>query len=293
MRTPRICLALLFLAAACGTAVSAPLLDVDVIGRDATGPLPVYWHKGDPYVEGEAGERYSVRLTNRSSERVLAVLSVDGVNAVSGETASPDQAGYVLDPGQSFLVAGWRKSTRDVARFFFTRLSNSYAAMTGRADNVGVIGVAVFRERAAVAPPSVSLNRATPESNPSDRTRAGARDSAASAPSAMAEAAAPASPLASAPKSLVSPTPSSQPRVQQEPLGTGHGERETSPVRLVNFERANASPDESHVIWYDSREGLVERGVIARSPHPRVRPQPFPAQFVPDPPCCGSAQQAP
>ena len=38
---------------------------------------------------GAPGHRYSVRLTNTSGERLLVVLSVDGVNAISGQTAAP------------------------------------------------------------------------------------------------------------------------------------------------------------------------------------------------------------
>ena len=40
-----------------------------------------------PGSPGMPGHRYAVRLTNTSGERVLVVLSVDGVNAVSGEDA--------------------------------------------------------------------------------------------------------------------------------------------------------------------------------------------------------------
>src|SRR3546814_20574948 len=95
------------------------------------------------------GHRYAVRLTNTSGERVLVVLSVDGVNAVTGEDADPSQAGYVLAPWQSTEIDGWRKSLDEVARFSFTDLPDSYAARTGRPRTVGVIGIAVFRERRA------------------------------------------------------------------------------------------------------------------------------------------------
>ena len=40
------------------------------------------------------------------------MTSVDGVNVVSGETASPSQSGYVLDPYESVEISGWRKSLR-------------------------------------------------------------------------------------------------------------------------------------------------------------------------------------
>src|SRR5208337_3068580 len=75
------------------------------------------------------------------------VMSVDGVNVITGDTASPRQAGYVLAPLESADIGGWRKSLSRTAAFYFTALPDSYAARTGRPDNVGVIGVALYRER--------------------------------------------------------------------------------------------------------------------------------------------------
>ena len=53
----------------------------------------------------------------------------------------------MLDAWGGVSIEGWRKSLDDVATFYFTRLPDSYAARTGRPDNVGVIGVALFPER--------------------------------------------------------------------------------------------------------------------------------------------------
>jgi hypothetical protein len=61
------------------------------------------------------------------------------------------------------------------------------------------------------------------------------------------------------------------------PLGTGHGRREESRARFVNFERASAEPVETITIYYDSHHNLVKRGVILAARNP----QPFPG-FVPD-----------
>jgi hypothetical protein len=72
---------------------------------------------------------------------------VDGINVVSGETANPSQTGYVLRRQQSYDILGWRKSLAETAAFYFTALPDSYAARTGRPDNVGVVGVAVFRRK--------------------------------------------------------------------------------------------------------------------------------------------------
>ena len=71
-------------------------------------------------------------MRNASAERALAVMSVDGVNVISGDTASPAQSGYVLGPSESADIAGWRKDMTRTAAFYFTALPDSYAARTGR-----------------------------------------------------------------------------------------------------------------------------------------------------------------
>ena len=124
------------------------LVDVTVIDRDTGSTLPTHSHAGKLYIAGTPGHRYAVRLYNHTGARVLTVLSVDGVNAITGQDANPSQSGYVLDPWQSTEVDGWRKDMSQIAQFNFTALEDSYAARTGRPDNVGVIGVAVFREKA-------------------------------------------------------------------------------------------------------------------------------------------------
>ena len=93
-------------------------------------------------------------------------MSVDGVNVLTGETAAYGQRGYVLDPYETYDVTGWRKSNAEVAAFNFASLSASYAARTGRPGDVGVIGVAVFKEKSE-PPPSYEAAK------PSWRARAG------------------------------------------------------------------------------------------------------------------------
>lgn len=107
----------------------------------------MYRHDGRYYVVGKPGKEYRIRVRNRTGEEILAVVSVDGVSAVSGKTAAWEQTGYVLSPYQSYDVASGRKSLRRVAAFFFTQHENSYAARTGRPDDVGVIGVAIFAKK--------------------------------------------------------------------------------------------------------------------------------------------------
>jgi hypothetical protein len=123
------------------------LVEVNVYDRSEGRQLPVVWHEGRAYVVGKPGNEYQLSVRNRQGAEVLAVMSVDGVNVVTGETAHPQQSGYVLGARGGLEVKGWRKSLSRTAAFYFTELADSYAARTGRPDQVGVIGVAVYRKR--------------------------------------------------------------------------------------------------------------------------------------------------
>ena len=243
------------------------LASVDVYDRSAGTSLPMYRHHGRRYVAGQPGNEYAIRIRNNTDRRVLAVVSVDGVNAVTGETASPDQSGYVLEPGGYVNIQGWRKDLNRTAAFYFSDPSDSYAARTGRPKDLGVIGVALFREREYERPAVLSRER---------------RPSASGTP-APAEAAA-----TGEAKARTESSSADYARAAQLPaLGTGHGRGEYSPVERVAFERASSRPDEIVSIRYERRETLVAMGVL---PEPRYRPRPrhpdpFPGTlgFVPDP----------
>jgi len=265
---------------ACTTAANADsrLVQVDIVDRDGGETLHVWRDHGRPVVAGRPGARYSVRLVNNSGERVLAVVAIDGVNVVSGETASVGQRGYVLEPWQRTEITGWRKSEDEVAAFEFTRLSDSYAARTGRPRDVGVIGVAVFREA-----PAVEVSQAPAQPRLADQAKAVPAPSADAR--AMPEARRAEAPAAALGEDRVA---SARPPAPQERLGTGHGERETSVARMTTFERASTRPDQRLEIRYDSLDNLIAAGIV---PPPRVAttsPHAFPADpprgYVPDPP---------
>jgi hypothetical protein len=129
------------------------LADVTVFDRSEGRQLPVVWHEGRAYVVGKPGNEYQLSVRNRQGAEVLAVMSVDGVNVVTGETAHPMQSGYVLGPWSGVDVKGWRKDLSRTAAFYFTELTDSYAARTGRPENVGVIGVALYRKKVQTLQP--------------------------------------------------------------------------------------------------------------------------------------------
>jgi len=267
MKIPKLACAALLAAFSAGAAAVGGLADVSVYDRSEGRSLPVYWHEGRAWVVGKPGNEYSVRIRNHQREDVLGVISVDGVNVITGETAVPRQSGYVLAPYRPFDISGWRKNLDSTAAFYFTPLPDSYAARTGRPDNVGVIGVAFYRKKAEPAP----IAQPAPF---------------ASGQLSRKEAAATAGASADAQNVPHVPNVPNAPRAaeQEDRLGTGHGRIEASQTRHVGFARATSEPAETVVIHYDSYRNLLARGIIpSPAPARRPPPNPFPG-FVPDPP---------
>lgn len=275
---------------------------VSLIDRQGGQALPLYRKDGRAYVPGSPGSRYAIRLANRTGGRVLVVLSVDGINVISGQTAALGQTGYVLDPWRSHDIAGWRKSDTEVAAFEFAALGASYAARTGRPTNVGVIGAAMFLEKpAAVAmvpqPSAPSLADATgttgrlagdtePSRAQGEQAKATTQAAAAAPTGPSAESAAGARGDDAQRMARASATPlATPPAMHTERLGTAHGQREWSVSTRTDFERLSSSPQAVVEIAYDSRPNLIAAGVI---PGPVAQARPFPGSdtrgFVPDPP---------
>lgn len=277
------------LAASCDARTVGSIAEVTIIDRDRGTALTPYYYHGEWWIAGTPGARYAIEIRNRSGGRLLAVTSVDGLNVLSGQNASWNQAGYVFEPAEGYQITGWRKSDADVAAFTFTALPNSYAARTGRPENVGVIGVAVYRERAprlAYAPPPPVMSppiMPAPDMSEAVPSAGAAREPAPSrpapGPSAGDGKAGAADDYAGA---SAAPAPLAR-------LGTGHGAREYSYVTHTEFDRLQSEPNEVIRIRYDSFENLVAMG-IAKRPRPvrRVGVDPFPGsgaqQYVPDPP---------
>lgn len=270
-------------------ATAGQLVQLQVIERTHGGALPTYRQRGAAWVAGRPGERYALRLSNRTAGRVLVVLSVDGVNAITGETAGAAQSGYVLAPWQTAEITGWRKSDAEAAAFYFTALPDSYAARTDRPHNVGVIGAAVFQERVPMPRPyePVPYSSGSPRMERPDGAGSEQR-SQAPAPAATGRAsadAAGASGAAAAEGARAERDRAPGAPALRERLGTGHGEREYAPITRTAFERATPRPVEIVQIRYDTEAHLVAAGIIPpRSQGPDAFPVPaaFPG-YVPDP----------
>jgi hypothetical protein len=111
--------------------------------------LPTFQSNGRMLVQGEVGQRYLISISNQSSNRFEAVVTVDGLDVIDGRAGNFAKRGYLIQPFGSVEIDGFRQSMDEVAAFRFGSVRGSYAAQKGSDRNVGVIGVAVFAERGA------------------------------------------------------------------------------------------------------------------------------------------------
>jgi len=330
----------LVLGTACGTAradrvavpaPAAPVLTksaspytVDVL--DAHGDTAdVYQRGGRFYVMGSVGRRYTIRVKNPTARRIEAVVSVDGLDVIDGKAADfVHKRGYVVPAHGELKVDGFRTSQSRVATFRFSSVRNSYAGRKGVARNVGVIGVAIFAEKAA--PEIISEERLPPPPRPYPRYRdldlddTGGGD--AEPPTATGSTRSGGSGHATAKRSTSAPAadrPSAGAPAQPAPrryhldrrpidrteseahccnkpkerpgLGTEFGEQRYSAVTFTRFERANQrKPTAIAELRYNDAQGLAALGIrIAPSLGPdelylRETSSPFPQNGFATPP---------
>ena len=108
-----------------------------------------YLHNGRTFIEAKEGSEYAIELKNNSWEKILAVLSVDGLNIIDGEAADEHGGGYVLAPYPSQKFLGFQYSSEKVAAFKFGALGTGYASSKkdGSEKNAGIVGVRIWDEK--------------------------------------------------------------------------------------------------------------------------------------------------
>lgn len=194
-------------------------------------PIKEYLKNGEVWVEGRKGSEYTLRVTNNTNKRILAVPTVDGLSVMDGKLGSHASGGYILDAYETATIPGWRLNNDKVAKFVFAAAGESYAAKTqDQPNNIGVIGCAFFNEyRPPVFRHDVLYSR-----GPS-LTFGGFN-------SAMFEAA----------ESI------------EKGIGTGFGDVADHHVTTARFERASSTPFIVATIRYANRAGLIAAGVNLR-----------------------------
>jgi hypothetical protein len=222
-------------------------------------PLRTGSQHGRSYVGGEIGQRYNIVVENLTWRRIAVVVTVDGKNVLDGKPGDPDGQAMIIDGNSRYSFKGWRTSLTEVAAFRLTEAGQSYAAKTGDASNVGVIGMAAFEEKAREVYRSGGIRGQSAGGDWLGQPVA--RPAVMRARGSIGAQAVPAS------------------------AGTGFGEKLDSRVGTTTFDRATETPVEVHVVYYDTTAGLIARGIL-----PADGPNPFPAR-KPEPQFCTPPEQ--
>jgi hypothetical protein len=113
-----------------------PYLPIEIsVLSDSKGSLPEYPVNSDAshyraYLQASNNDRYRIRISNKTDQRVGMVLAVDGCNIISGQKSylQNTERMYILNPHSSGEYDGWRSNQNQVNRFYFTEAADSYAA---------------------------------------------------------------------------------------------------------------------------------------------------------------------
>jgi len=206
--------------------------------------LPVIQHGGKNYVAAPWDKDFQVRLNVPFGGRYLAVTSVDGLDIMTGKTASKEAGGYVLSGYSNNDIPGFRLNNSEVAAFHFGDRADSYAAQLDKPAYVGVIAVIFYEE----VRPVRHVMSMSPRGGclggggGLEGTRGGTFGGGATKGGLGHD------------------------------MGTEFGQRKEHKVTNVDFKRGREVA--RFVIEYASRESLIKAGVITDAPLGEVNPFP-------------------
>jgi hypothetical protein len=230
-------------------------------------PLCEYPARRTSYIEALKHGEYSVRLRNRTAERIAIALSVDGLNSIDARTTTArDARKWVLGPYETITIDGWQVSSTTARKFFFTTEERSYGNWLGKTNNLGLIAAAVFREKRR----PISLYGEPPHDVPFRQREEGKRSGDESNPPARPE---PSAPIGQAEGTLAPETDENlrgstlqersdvQPKKSDDLAATGIGEETSHPVQQVFFDSEEV-PAAILELRYEYRNSLVRLGVL-------------------------------
>jgi hypothetical protein len=251
-----------------------------------------YTHKGMSFIEARTGTNYTVKIKNDNPYRVMAVLSVDGLDVVTGKPAEETNTGYIIDAYSSLDVKGYRISDDNSASFIFTSKGNSYVQQAkSNATNAGVIGLRTYKEKVPYysgwvldsGVPYTTLGNNTINTIPCTYTVGNTTVTGTGTTTATnncsnyfnttlaSNTSLNASPviLRSVNVSSATSTPLSH---KQFDTGTGWGSKLEDKVTRVSFEKGDMLVEMS--VYYASKEALVEMGVDLQNT-PKIAKEPI------------------
>jgi hypothetical protein len=235
-----------------------------------------YSHNGNTYIEARHGTNYTVKVKNDNPHRVMIVVSVDGLDVISGKAAAETDTGYIIDAYGNLDIKGYRISDDDCASFIFTSRGKSYVQQTkGDARNCGVIGLRAFKEKTnwTTLPyvyPTLSTTCTTttlPLTVTADWNHTNIGNTTTGVGNVTSY-------NCSINCSNVSSTPAANTGVLRSlnfDTGTGWGNKIEQSVEKVNFEKGSMLTEMT--LYYASMEALEEMGVDTK-PLPKVAAMP-------------------
>jgi len=282
---------------------------ITIQGRSRPGASQVdeYYHTdGNTYFEARQGSEFVLDLFNHSNERVVMIPAIDGLGTIDGQPAGLESPGFVVDAWSSVQVPGWSKNEHSAAHFVFWDKTNSYSNKTGRGkENVGVIGVLVFREKSQYFSPdpfphiyngdptgqhpmwnigSTSGSSGDPKLYGSAGLNSSVESMSVSLDSIPLLGSDNVADVGSI-SSSAGPTRSVRRRIKSKSIkgdtsiqeaGTGHGRITQFNTTEVNFEKRDTDhPDAQIVLYYDTSRGLERRGIVLKYKK-NFAPDPFP-----------------
>lgn len=213
-------------------------LEVVVNGR----ALPIIEHGGKLYIAAPWDTDFSLRFKTPYGGRYEAVASVDGLDIITGKTASKEASGYVVQGSAD--IPGFRLNNSEIAAFHFGDRADSYAAQLDKPKNVGVLAVVFYSERPRYRGSMMSMTKGGCLGGGLEGTRGGGTFGGGATRGGVGH-----------------------------DMGTEFGQRKEHKVTTTSFERQ--SQMSTIVIEYASREKLIEAGIIREPALGDVNP--FPA----------------
>lgn len=239
-------------------------------------PADEYYFNNAVWIEGREGNSYTIDIKNNSHTRALFIISVDGLDILSGNPAGPDSNGYVLDPYQSINIPGWKINNSEAAEFFFSRSRDSYVnAIGGSTANTGVIGAMIFSEYVRPAPHYYNPNYFQTPLSLNSQSLYGTAIGSGIASSTASDSAYRSIKSGMIASNSMSVKASS---VSQD-VGTGFGNKTDWNTTSVSFVKANpSSPDAVLALYYNTAKNLERMGIrLKKKRDISYQANPFPA----------------
>ncbi len=145
-------------------------------------PVREYYQDGKFYIEARQNTEYSIKLKNHGHKKIMAVISVDGIDVLKGKNATEAESGYIVNPYSTTEIKGYRIDDDKVATFKFDDGKKSYSTQVEQkfdkkklekvqkgqiapSKNNGVIGVRIWEEKEPMEIPEWKTERYKPNKN--------------------------------------------------------------------------------------------------------------------------------